>query len=319
MAVDGKSRKKVKYGLGKGKKPMVSHREQTVEEKSASDSSVVDKGTQTSPPVERSKDENTKVECESCKKLRAQLEMQTLYDKKKFRYSPPKDMVDPNFRFKLFDNTTETINSYSFIKERIEELKVEVWTKEMIRKVYNSNQRELLNQQLSTVCKRSYLSNVFEESSYVGTFFLMDIFKAVVEEDDRNTDILLCVSRQNLKLGQQEPCAPIVLDFPGKEGKEDTKASSPFLVVGILIMSYGYNLCACLPLDLKDKYLTLDILCSRQGTKGVGSLLMAIMLISAYEKAFTMIGLQVASSNFKSLKSSKKNSKRNECGSLSIL
>lgn len=101
------------------------------------------------------------------------------------------------------------------------------------------------------------------------------------------------------------------MDFPGTEPKADSKGknsslshfpvSPPFLVVGILIASYGYNLCACLPLEYKDKYITLDILCSRQGSKGVGSLLMAIMLLNAYEKGYSMIGLQVASSNFKAL------------------
>jgi len=262
--------------------------------------------------------------------------------------SPP--LEDPNFRFKLFDNLELMNEKYSFLKDRKEELKVEIWRKEQIQEAYRHPYcREQLEKQLPTVCQRSYLSNVFEEESYLSNSYLKDLFRAVIEENDKNTDILMVMmpdAAQNDQISSAR-CGDIInLGVPKQENEEkksvmhffkedsqddgiipslspktpntpktpnlDNKTPIPmnnksggYLMAGLMIVSYGYNLCACLPSELKDKYITLDILCSRQGTRGIGSLMMSSLLLCALEHKYTMIGLQVASSTFKSLESKK--------------
>lgn len=76
----------------------------------------------------------------------------------------------------------------------------------------------------------------------------------------------------------------------------DNIDKNAYVVQGLIIVSDGYNLCGALPLDLKDKYITLDMICSREGTKGVGTFLLSSFIASSISHSYELIGLQVAGS-----------------------
>jgi len=76
----------------------------------------------------------------------------------------------------------------------------------------------------------------------------------------------------------------------------DNIDKNAYVVQGLIIVSDGYNLCGALPLELKDKYITLDMICSREGTKGVGTFLLSSFVACAISHSYELIGLQVAGS-----------------------